>query len=150
VGPSRHLPSFTANQCAPGGDSPSAFCLTIGPASAPDLQKVRDMLQAQPPGKFWLYPRTAIGPGDQDYVVWCNAYSTPVAGAVVWTPPPGLASTPGAVPSTPTGPPAPASSSTPVIVGGGIAAAGVLALLTLAGGQPMTRSPWLGPVRLAR
>lgn len=44
----------------------------------------------------------------------------------------------------------PKGSTVPLIVGGGIAAAGAIALLTLAGAQPMTRSPWLGQVRLAR
>lgn len=78
-------------QCK-SGNCPSAFCLTIGPVSTPDLKKVSDMLQATQPGKFWIYPKTAIGPGDQDYVVWCNAYSTPVPGAVVWNPPAGLLS----------------------------------------------------------
>jgi hypothetical protein len=87
-------PSQASITCKRGISCPTAFCLTIGPVSAPDLDKVRAQLQAKPSGAFYIYPRTVMGPGDQDYVVWCNAYSTPVAGAVVWVPPAGLVSAP--------------------------------------------------------
>lgn len=127
-------------QCKPGADCPSAFCLTIGPVSKPDLDKVRAQLQAKPSGTFWIYPKTAIGPGDQDYVVWCSAYSTPVQGAVFWTPPAGLVSAPEGSPASSTPPPsvpasgtasmpAAPSSGTVLAVGGGLAAAGLLAFL---------------------
>lgn len=133
-------PPQAAIMCKAGAaECPSAFCLTIGPVSTPDLKKVKDQLQAQQPGKFWLYPRTAMGPGDQDYVVWCNAYATPVQGSVVWTPPAGLVSEPTGTPGASTGPSVPApgaapssaspTSGTALAVGGGLAAAGLLAFL---------------------
>jgi hypothetical protein len=64
--------------------APRAFCVTIGPISNPDQKKVNDFLNA--PGKFWVYPKETIGPGDEDYIVHCNDAATPPKGAVEWTP----------------------------------------------------------------
>lgn len=119
-------PAGAIQTAVPSGGK--AVCVTVGPVSALDPKKVSDFLQAQPPGKFWIYPHTSIGPGDQDYVVWCNAFATPVAGAKPWSPP----GTPSAGPAETLPSPVGTATSTPttaLAVGGGLAAAGLLALL---------------------
>lgn len=114
---------------------PRAICVTVGPVSKPDPKKIQDFLQADPPGKFWLNPLSE-GPGDEQYVIWCNAVATPVPGAVPWSPP--------APPSTPTtvspekpspvpsmAPPPEATPFPTALAVGGLAAIGLVTFLAL-------------------
>lgn len=112
-----NYPTIPPGSLAPKAEPGKPFCVTVGPASAPDSKKIKDLTNAS--GKFWLYPETAIGPGDQKYVVWCNAFATPPAGAVEWTP--GNVQSTGSEQSAPSAQTAsPGSSILPVAAGVGV------------------------------